>query len=275
MAIDISNLKMPAVSGAGMKILEIINSDNVDLNTVGDMVAQDPVLSSTMLSIANSAMYRRGKEITNVRNAIGMLGAKKVSMAVSVVAMRSIEANKTAMQEYLWEHSFGIATLCKLIAQYSFPVLVDDIELTGLLHDMGALILSANFPLEYEKLAQAAKQRNLPIEDAERKFFQLERGELLMRMADELHLPEATRKASAMFRSQTPVISLDTNAEIHHAVLVMSHLIDLSLNKGSETPQEKVVGTIPQLQALIGLSNEHLDEIYDEYQNVLNSTISI
>lgn len=275
MPIDISNLKMPAVSGAGLKILEVINSDSVDMNMVGDMVAQDPVLSSTMLSIANSAMYRRDKEITNVRNAIGMLGAKKVQMAVSVVAMRSIEANKTAMQEYLWEHSFGIATLCKLISQYAFPVLVDDIELTGLLHDMGALILSANFPMEYEKLALAAKQRNLPIEAAEQKFFQIDRGELLARMADELHLPDATRKASDMFRSQKSVTSIETDAEIHHAVLLLAHLIDKMLNTGSETPVERTVDSVPHIQSIIGLSNEHIDEINDEYQNVLNSTFAI
>lgn len=275
MPIDISNLKMPAVSGAGLKILEVINSDAVDMNAVGDMVAQDPVLSSTMLSIANSAMYRRGKEITNVRNAIGMLGAKKVQMAVSVVAMRSIEANKTAMQEYLWEHSFGIATLCKLIAQYAFPVMVDDIELTGLLHDMGALILSANYPMEYEKLALAAKQRNIAIEAAETKFFTIDRGELLARMADELHLPEATRKASEMFRAQKNVSSVESDADIHHAVLLLAHLIDQMLNTGSDTPVERTVDNVPHIQSVIGLSNEHLDEINDEYQNVLNSTITV
>lgn len=275
MGIDVSKLKVPTTSGSGMKIMEAISGSEPDLTEVGDMIAKDPVLTSTLLRIANSAMYRREKEISNVRTAVGMLGAQKVRMAVTVVAMRSVEAKNSPVQELEWEHCFAISTLCRLIGQYAFPVMMEDLELTGLLHDMGALILIANYPKEYEKLVQAANKRDMPIVDAEKKLFGVDRNEVLMYMSDALHLPEITRKAMDAFRQHNPIESIDTEVETHVAVLTLAHLIDRSLQQEQSLPIEKMANNLGSIKELISLSDENLDDITEEYQNLLNSVISV
>jgi HD-like signal output (HDOD) protein len=275
MGIDVSKLKVPTTSGSGLQVMEAISGQEPDLSLVGDMIAKDPVLTSTLLRIANSAMYRREKEISNVRTAVGMLGAQKVRMAVTVVAMRSIEAKGSAIQELEWEHCFAISTLCRLIGQHAFPVMMEDLELTGLLHDMGALILIANYPGEYQKLVQAANKRDMAIVDAEKKYFGLDRNEVLMHMSDALHLPEVTRRAMDAFRQHQVVESIDTEVDTHVAVLTLAHHIDRGLQAESPLPIEKLAGSLGSLKEKIGLSDENLDDIYEEYQNLLNSVISV
>jgi len=275
MGIDVSKLKVPTTSGSGLQVMEAISGQEPDLTLVGDMIAKDPVLTSTLLRIANSAMYRREKEISNVRTAVGMLGAQKVRMAVTVVAMRSIEVRGSAIQELEWEHCFAISSLCRLIGQYAFPVMMEDLELTGLLHDMGALILIANYPREYEKLVQAANKRDMPIVDAEKKYFGLDRNEVLIYMSDALHLPEVTRQAIQAFQDERQVDSIDTEVDTHLAVLSLAHHIDRGLQEESPLPIEKLPGSLGAIKEKIGLSDENLDDIYEEYQTLLNSVISV
>ena len=275
MGIDVSKLKVPNISGSSIKVMEVIGGDDPDLTLVGDLIAKDPLLSSTMLRIANSAMYRREKEIDNVRIAVGMLGAKKVRMAVTVVSMRSIAASRSQIQELEWEHCFAISALCRLIGQYAFPVMMEDLELTGLLHDMGALILIGNYPKEYEKLVQAANTRTMPIVDAEQKLFGVDRNQILMHMSDGLHLPAITREAMEAFRALKPVDSIDTPVETHLAVLSLAHHIDRSFQGESTLPLEKIGSDLASLKALVGLSDENIDDIMEEYQEILNELITV
>lgn len=275
MGIDVSKLKVPNISGASMQVMELISGDEPDLSMVGDVIAKDPVLSSTLLRIANSAMYRREKEIDNVRVAVGMLGAKKVRMAVTVVSMRSIAATRSPIQELEWEHCFAISALCRLIGHYAFPVMMEDLELTGLLHDMGALILIGNYPKEYEKLVQAANSRTMAIVDAEKKFFGVDRNEVLMTMSEGLHLPAITRQAMEAFRAVQPVTSIDSAVDTHLAVLSLAHYIDMSFQDESSLPVEKLTGDMASLKALVGLSDENIDDIMEEYQDILNDLLTV
>ncbi|MDH5360452.1 MAG: HDOD domain-containing protein [Gammaproteobacteria bacterium] len=275
MGIDVSKLKVPNISGTSIKVMEVIGGDDPDLTLVGDLIAKDPLLSSTMLRIANSAMYRREKEIDNVRIAVGMLGAKKVRMAVTVVSMRSIAASRSQIQELEWEHCFAISALCRLIGQYAFPVMMEDLELTGLLHDMGALILIGNYPKEYEKLVQAANSRTMAIVDAERKYFGVDRNQVLMHMSEGLHLPMITRQAMEAFRAVQPVTSIDSEVDTHLAVLSLAHYIDMSFQDESILPLEKLTSDMGSLKAIIGLSDENLDDIMEEYQDILNDLVTV
>ncbi|MDH5183840.1 MAG: HDOD domain-containing protein [Gammaproteobacteria bacterium] len=275
MGIDVSKLKVPNISGTSIKVMEVISGDDPDLNMVGDLIAKDPLLSSTLLRIANSAMYRREKEIDNVRTAVGMLGAKKVRMAVTVVSMRSIAAARSPIQELEWEHCFAISALCRLIGHYAFPVMMEDLELTGLLHDMGALILIGNYPKEYEKLVAAANSRTMAIVDAEKKFFGVDRNEVLMTMSEGLHLPAITRQAMEAFRAVQPVTSIDSAVDTHLAVLSLAHYIDMSFQGENSLPVEKLTGDMASLKALVGLSDENIDDIMEEYQDILNDLLTV
>lgn len=275
MGIDVSKLKVPNISGTSMRVMEVIGGDDPDLSLVGDLIAKDPVLSSTLLRIANSAMYRREKEIDNVRIAVGMLGAKKVRMAVTVVSMRSIAASRSRIQEMEWEHCFAISALCRLIGQFAFPVMMEDLELTGLLHDMGALVLIGNYPKEYEKLVEAANSRAMAIVDAEKKYFGVDRNEVLMYMSEGLHLPAITRQAMEAFRSLQPVTSIESAVDTHLAVLSLAHHIDMSYQDEYPLPLEKISSDMGSLKTLIGLSDENIDDIMESYQEILNDLLTV
>ncbi|MBD3671226.1 MAG: HDOD domain-containing protein, partial [Gammaproteobacteria bacterium] len=141
---------MPDVSPSGLEVMEILRDESFDILKLSKAISHDPVLSSTVLKYANAPIYRNLVEVTNVRQAISILGSKNVRMAVVVATMRHFDREPSELAQTFWDHSFDIATLCRLIARKVALRLVEDIELTGLLHEMGSLVLITNFKDQYQ-----------------------------------------------------------------------------------------------------------------------------
>ena len=275
MAVDITSLKMPALSPEGMKVLEMVESPGAEVGPVSEAVARDPMLSSTLLKIANSPAYRRRTELTNARHAVSMLGLKKVRMAVMVVAMRQSRQQGGAVMDALWEHAFAMAALCRAIANRGPSTLADDLEFTGLMHDMGALVLAANYPAEYQALSRDAAAQEVDILAAEREVFGIDRGSVLQGMADRLHLPEVTRAAEAAFRAGEDVGSAEGEVESHHAVLALAHHLDRMAHAGSRRAEEPVGPKADMVRRALDLSPEDIDDLMEEYDALLNETLGI
>ncbi|MBD3610328.1 MAG: HDOD domain-containing protein, partial [Gammaproteobacteria bacterium] len=208
------------------------------------------------------------------RTVVGMLGDKKVRMTVSVVTMRSIEVRNSLIQDLEWEHCFAISGMCRLIGQYVAPLMVEDLELTGLLHDLGALVLIANYPREYEKLVKAANLRDMPIVDAEKKLFGVDRNDVLLHMSESMHLPSTTMQTMRMMSAQQVVENIDSTVDTHLAVLTLAHHIDAMVqDEEGVLPIEKVPDSLSALKQKLDLTDENLDQILDEYQDLLNSVL--
>ncbi len=276
MQVDVSQLKMPAISRHGQAVLDAVSGDDVNLMMVADQVAQDPALSSSLLYIANSPLFRRQREVTNSRQAVNLLGARRVRMAVLVTAMRDVNPKAADQLDALWEHSFGIAGLCRMLAEEAFPLAADDMEMTGLLHDLGALILAANFPKEYAHITLRSLRRGLVMEEEERRVFgNVDRGMVVDVTGSTMYLPAVTQGALRLFFGDAPLDSVDTDEQRHAAVLALAHHIDVLAMGRTARPVERIPGDFEQLKALLGLRDEDVDEIMDNYANLVNDAITL
>ncbi|MFO8155558.1 MAG: HDOD domain-containing protein [Pseudomonadota bacterium] len=275
MAVDIATLSLPALSPEGMKVLEMVEAPDAEVGPVSEAVAHDPLLSSTLLSIANSPAYRRRTELTNARHAVSMLGLKKVRMAVMVVAMRQSRQQGGAILEGLWEHAFAMAALMRRIAGRGPSTLADDLEFTGLMHDMGALVLAANYPDAYRTLFQEAAAEEADILAAERAVFGVDRSTVLAGMGERLHLPGIILEAEAAFRAGADVGSAEGEVETHHAVLALAHHLDRMAHAGSQRPREPVGPKAETLRRALNLGAEDIDDLVDEFESLLDESLSI
>jgi signal transduction histidine kinase/HD superfamily phosphohydrolase YqeK len=66
-----------------------------------------------------------------------------------------------------WFHSLRCAVIARLLSEHLFPELADDAYITGLLHDVGKLLLWSNFKKDYEPLFMKSVQTDsaLPAEN--------------------------------------------------------------------------------------------------------------
>ena len=254
------SLKMPSIAPSGQQVLAMLEEENPNMLRLTEAIVHDPVLTSAVLKYANAPMYRRMVDVTNVRQAISILGLRNVRLAVMVASMRSFsdEHARSPIATSLWTHSFAMAGLCKAIAQMVAPSMAEDIELTGLLHEMGGLILLTNFPEEYQQVVREALEDNAYIGDREKDFFGVSHSELVARLIDEIRLPDVTLGAIADFPFLRGMNMLEREVDYHIAVLALAHHLYESLGRDPNHPRERIPGTYEELVELLELGEEDL-----------------
>ncbi|MBT8361720.1 MAG: HDOD domain-containing protein, partial [Deltaproteobacteria bacterium] len=166
--IDIS--KIPNLPHSLIKLIDMCNSKDRDLQKIGSLIAADASLSARVLQLANSAFIGSRSSFTDIGQAVIYLGIDSVrNLAISVSVFEtfnSVDPDGTLNLSRFWYHSFLTAVIAKTFSEkqgYADPA---EAYLAGLLHDIGKLLLFVSFPKKYRLiLAQESSGNMLPIHE--------------------------------------------------------------------------------------------------------------
>ncbi len=154
--IDIS--KLPSLPQTLIELIDKCNSKDRNLREIGAIVARDASISARILQLANSAFIGARNKFTDIEQAVIYLGIDTVrNLAISVSVYETfgnMDTFDTLNIEGFWYHSFLTAVLTKSLSRsirYPNP---SEAYLTGLLHDVGKLLLYTAFPDRYPSLLE-------------------------------------------------------------------------------------------------------------------------
>jgi putative nucleotidyltransferase with HDIG domain len=147
--------KLPPLPHTLVRLLEICNDPETDIQTVGKTVSRDAPLSAKILQLANSAFLGSRTTFTSIEQAVTFLGIDSVrSLAVSVSVQETFQQNKAGpldLSEF-WYHSLLTALIAKNLAEgYGYPHPAEP-YLAGLLHDIGKCIFNQFSPEKFKEL---------------------------------------------------------------------------------------------------------------------------
>lgn len=169
-----SSRSLPSPPQVLLKLIEACNSYHTSPKELADIVFRDPSISTKVLQLINSSYLGLRDKIDDLEKAIIYLGAdtlKNIAVSASVFQVFGHTKGDDHFNiAYFWWHSLMCATLSKRIAQnidYPSP---DEAFLSGLLHDIGKLILWINFKEEYSVALQEAEGNSELLAAKERKI---------------------------------------------------------------------------------------------------------
>ncbi|MFZ3045682.1 MAG: HDOD domain-containing protein, partial [Desulfatirhabdiaceae bacterium] len=152
-----SNLKhIPTLPQILLQLIKVCNQENGGLKEIARIIEKDPALTGRVLKLTNSASYAPAHRINSVDGAVYFLGTnaiKNIAICSSIHTVLHGIQTKTAFNiKQFWWHSLRCAILAKRMAkkiQYRDP---DEAFLSGMLHDIGQIVLWVNFPEYYSEL---------------------------------------------------------------------------------------------------------------------------
>jgi len=159
---------LPALPEILLKLLDVCEDESVPLTEIAGLISKDPVLSFRVLQLVNSAYYGLRTTFTSIEQAVVYLGSNSIKNIVVTTSIHEVFERKryTKFKNFnisqFWYHSLLCATISKRIAQKTGFASQDEAYLSGLLHDIGKLILISTFPKEHETiLADTADVQNI------------------------------------------------------------------------------------------------------------------
>src|SRR5579864_6606523 len=193
--------------------------EDLDVQKVTDMIAQDKSLAAQCLQMANSPLFGRWQKIASLRGAILGLGFQRVSdIAMSCGVLNLAPKDAGIDPVVFWEHSLGCALVARHFARkISYPD-PGKAYLAGLLHDLGIIVNLWMLPKEFRVAYDFARAQGIPLCEAEKAklgFTHCESGRLL---ADQWELSTDLRE----------VVSLHHSAPESHDHAGLIALVELS-----------------------------------------------
>ncbi len=196
---------LPPLSITASRLLELVADPDVEIEQLAKVIGQDPGLSARIVGLANSAYFGQTQPVNSVQEAIirvlGLDTVKALAVSVSIGSVFKTARCAGFDLSVYWFTAIGCATLVRMLANhipFDERPSPDAIYLSGLLHNIGWLVLAHGFPTE---LAQLLRQQPLEldqsIEELQREQIGIDwigAGEWL---AQRWHLPTAVAQSIA------------------------------------------------------------------------------
>jgi len=157
------DLSLPAFPDVLARLDGILSDPEVDVREVAKLVQTDSVLAGQLLRMANSAYYARGgSQVANAQAAIQRLGLKAVRGLVYALTLPRLFQGGNFHYRALWKHSLAVAALSADLVNFvgGSAAERDMAYLAGLLHDVGALVLSRVYDGYGDFLARCVDMHN-------------------------------------------------------------------------------------------------------------------
>lgn len=249
---------LPPLPSSIVRIQALISDVNNPAHKIADAISLDPVISSRILSLANSPIYALHGTITNLTEAVKVVGNNAIAEQLLVCGVsdafgRRILDSPTGRS--IWIHSLATALAASAICRVARLRGAEEAFSCGLLHDVGKLILlRADAPFYSDLLKSGEEVGDISV--IERRVLGFDHAEL-------------GAAAGIAWKLPGPVCHM---IRYHHqpdnttAGVALAHVL--------KTADEFVKGRIafddpdaffgdPELKKF-GLDEEQFDEIWDE-----------
>lgn len=146
---------IPSLSPVVVEVLNLINTnEDIDFSYLEKKIIQDAGLTGKILSLANSSFFGMPGEIINVKEACLVLGINTIrNLVVTSAVMGRFKDDYGNNLDFkkIWKHSIGTAAAAKVYSN-KLDLNEDTAFISGLLHDIGKMVIDFYFPELYRKV---------------------------------------------------------------------------------------------------------------------------
>lgn len=186
--------EVPTLPQVAFKLIAMISDPNSSMTSISRVIEEDPPLVAKILKIINSGFYNVRNRITNVHQAIVLLGMEEVKNLVFALSVYStfyhIQQNQYFNFSQFWKHSASTAKMAIVLSKYlGFDFRQADF-IGGLLHDFGRLVLQLYFRDIYEGVFRFCEEKMVPLYQAEKEYLGFTHAEAGFWLSQRWNLPD-------------------------------------------------------------------------------------
>jgi len=135
----------PSMPATGAKMLKMLEDPETTVDEIEDVLRHDPGLTGNVLRLANSAYFGIPSKVASTRQAVLLLGLKKliqlvIASCVNAVMDKPVPGYNMPPGD-LWRHSIAVSIASEALIKDKKNMDAEDIFTPALLHDIGKLIL--------------------------------------------------------------------------------------------------------------------------------------
>jgi len=183
---------LPEIPSIAYELQEVIENPMSSAEHIAQVVSKSPSLTAVLLRIVNSSFFCLPSKISTVSHAVSLIGTQEISVLALGISVFSIFKN--IPKETIDMHSFiGHSLLCGLLsrvfAAHKNVPQTEQLFVSGLLHDLGRLILYIYFPDESRNVLARSRNSNKLLHEEEKEYLGCDHAQLGVQLMKQWNLP--------------------------------------------------------------------------------------
>jgi putative nucleotidyltransferase with HDIG domain len=176
---------LPTLPAVISKLGTAIRDPNADAARIAKIIEDDPAMMARILKVVNSVLYKAAEPINSLQMAVARMGltaVHNIAMSTSVFSTFG-KKDKPFSPEEFWQHSISTGIATGVLYSHTRETLtrrygLDVLHLSGLLHDIGKIILAQYYHEEFVAAISMAKEKEMPLVDAESEVIGIDHAEI-------------------------------------------------------------------------------------------------
>jgi HD-like signal output (HDOD) protein len=209
-------IKLPEIPKVISELNEVIANPLSSAQDIANVVTNSPGLAAIVLKIVNSAIYSCPSRIDNLSQAVTLIGTKELyglALYTSVISnFNKIPKEIINMYAFL-RHSIACSIIARIIATHKNLPQIEQLFVSGLLHDLGRVLLYIYFPEDSLYILSYSR----------------ESGKLLYEAENEYLGCNHTHFAKYLMRHWKLPLTLENNVFYHHNPSAAQHSIPATI----------------------------------------------
>jgi len=140
-------------SPVAVRVLQLLDQEQSSTQEISKLLQADPALAAETLAYVNSPLFPMRQSVTDLHQAVMVLGAENTRRLTATLAMRSLlksAPNRTVTRRF-WRHSVATAAIATELAPV-YELSSDLANIAGVLHDIGRVGLLARNTADYSPI---------------------------------------------------------------------------------------------------------------------------
>jgi diguanylate cyclase (GGDEF)-like protein len=254
--------ELPTLPNVASELITLTAREDTTIADIATLVSQDVSLSAKILKVSNSSFYSFPQTISSINQAVGILGMNAVrSLVLSFSFLNLGQGKQQSRFDFttFWEKSLAAAVAAKLIVDNVDGADTEQIFVSGLLQNLGELVLANTFPEKYDQVLLAVEDDQHDLLAAEENVFGVDHTLVGTAVAnnwgfpDVLVLPIAHHHHPGSYDGTDQALKITINA-----VYLADVLVNILF---SDKPEVYHKQFRKEASTLLGLSSEEIEEI--------------
>jgi diguanylate cyclase (GGDEF)-like protein len=244
-----------------MQVLQLAQDPEIELARVADAVSADPAIAAKVMRIANSAMYARRRQSSNLRQALITLGLNAtLTLALSFTLVSALRKSTGGFdfQSY-WRRTILSAAWGKLLATELGRRDAEEVFLASLLQDLGMLVIDKLWPEVYDGITPF-KIEHARICQHEQNCIGSDHRSIGAALLKIWHMPPALVRAVQHSHDPSAAGVEGEDKPFIRAVALSGELSDVWLGARNETTLKRIG---QQAHRYLGIQPNRLGEMFD------------
>ena len=222
---------VPSPPNLYFRIALEMESPTASVETIGQIIAEDPPITAKVLQLANSAVFGLQLQVTQPAEAVAYLGLEATRTLVLLAHTFSEFEGLPRVGfslEQLWYHSVLVGQFARQIAllEQLEPDPGEQAYAAGLLHDLGKILFAANLPTPFGQAVTTAQHEKTSLHSVETQMLGANHAEIGACLLAIWGLPGQIVEAVALHHqpSAAPLKAFGPLTAVHTADVFAHHL---------------------------------------------------